>query len=107
MISWTDIKALQKRRDELQLNLNELLNSNNNLNEIKTQISVLDKGIGELLRINEVEIKQILDGKGNKKSLYELKDKYKKISKLKVSTTKMLDTIESYQDKKDNVNKTL
>ena len=96
MISWPDIKALQKRRDELQLKLNELLNSNNNLNEIKTQILVLDKGIGELLRINEAEIKQILDGKGNKKGIYELKDKYKKISKLKVSTTKMLEIIETY-----------
>lgn len=107
MISWPDIKALQKRKNDLQLKLNELLNSNNNLNELKAQILVLDKGIGELLRINEAEIKQILDGKGNKKSLYELKDKYKKINKLKVSTTKMLDIIETYQNGEQNINKVL
>ena len=107
MISWPDIKALQKRKNDLQLKLNELLNSNNNLNELKVQILVLDKGIGELLCINESEIKQILDGKGNKKGLYELKDKYKKISKLKVSTTKMLEVIEIYQNGEENINKVL
>ena len=107
MINWSDIKRLEKQKNDLQLKLNELLNSNNNINEIKAQIIVLDIGIGELLRINEVEIKQILDVKGNKKCLYELKDKYKKLSKLKISITKMLDTIEKYENKEVNVNKKL
>ena len=107
MISWPDIKRLEKQKNDLQLKLTELLNSNDNLNELKKQILVLDKGIGELLRINEAEIKQILDGKGNKKGIYELKDKYKKISKLKVSITKMLEAIEIHQKSEDNINKVL
>ena len=110
MISWASIKALEKQKNDLQLKINNIINSNNevihNINELKSQILVLDKGIEKILCINETELKQILNNKGNAtRSFYELKDKYKKISKLKVATTKMLDTIEAYQNGEENINK--
>ena len=110
MMNWTDIKALEKRKKDLQLKLDEFLNLNNkeiyNINELKREILVLDKYIDKILCVNDVELKQILNSKGNNtRSFYELKDKYKKISKLKNATAKMINIIESYQKQEEYVTK--
>lgn len=110
MMSWFDIKELEKRKKDLQLKLDEFINSNEvegfEINKLKTEILVLDKYLEKLLCVNEAELKKILDRNGKTaRSFHELKDKYKKISKLKVATTKMLDTIEAYQNGEENINK--
>lgn len=107
MISWSDINLLQKQKKDLQIKLDELLNSNDKtpdrINELKSEILYLDKQIEKILGTNEIErqkeLKRQKSGveQRNVKSYYALKDKYKKISKMKLATTKMISLIEAYQ----------
>lgn len=109
MISWSNINELQKQKLELQLKLNELLNSKDvskdKINELRAEIKHLDKDITKILGSNEVErieeLKKKKDGTTtrNIKNFYALKDKYKKISKMKLAITKMLALIEIYNKK--------
>jgi len=103
MMSWFDIKSLEKSKKDLQLRLDEFLNSNNreiyNINELKIEVLALDKYLEKLLCKNDTELKQIIDSNTKTaKSFRELKDKYKKVSKLKNSIAKMIGIIELYQN---------
>lgn len=107
MISWTDVNSLQKRKLDLQVNLNQLLKSNNasldEVNELKSEILYLDKQIEKIVGTNEIkrqkELKRKKSGieQRNLSNFYEFKDKYKKISKMKIATTRMIASIENYQ----------
>lgn len=108
MISWSDVNSLQKKKLELQANLDLLLKSKNpttdEINGLKAEILYLDKQIERILGSKEIErqkesrrqksgVEQL-----NMKKYYEFKDKYKKMNKMKIATTRMIGAIESYQN---------
>ena len=109
MISGSNIKELQKQRLDLQIKLNDLLNSKNvnkdEINELRAEIKHLDKDINKILGSNEVnrieELKKKKDASidRNRKIFYALKEKYKKISNMKIATTKMIALIDNYNKK--------
>ena len=97
MIGWSDIKMLQKQKNDLQIQLDEFLNSDNKdiniLNQLKSKLLILDTCVKKILSLSEVELKQ---NEKNKKGYFELKDKTKKISKIKIASEKMLEIVELY-----------
>lgn len=107
MISWTDVNSLQKQKLNLQVKLNELLKSGSatvdEINELKSEILYLDKQIEKIVGTNEIKRQQELKRKKsgieqrNLRNFYEFKDKYKKISKMKIATTRMIASIENLQ----------
>jgi len=117
MISWTDVNSLQKQKLDLQLKLNQLLKSSNasidEVNELKSEILHLDKQIEKIVGSNEIkrqnELKRKKSGieQRNLNNFYAFKDKYKKISKMRIATTRMIASIESYQKEVYNNEETL
>ena len=109
MINWSDINSLQKQRLDLQITLNELINSGDKsvdkINEIKSEIIYLDKqistilGSNELKRVEELKNKKSRKEEKTKKAYFTLKDKYKKISKMKNATERMLFLIGNLENK--------
>ncbi len=107
MISWADVNSLQKQKLDLQVKLNELLKSGSatadEINELKSEILYLDKQICKIVGSNEIKRQQELKRKKsgveqrNLRNFYEFKDKYKKISKMKIATTRMIASIENLQ----------
>lgn len=107
MISWTDVNSLQKQKLELQIKLNELLKSsdksNDKVNELKSEILYLDKQIEKILGSNEIkrqkELKRKKSGidQTNINNYFALKEKYKKISNMKLATTRMIGLIETLE----------
>ena len=95
MINWSDIKLLQKQKQHLQLKLEELLslNKKEEIIRLKTEIQKLDKTIDNLLKSSDIEFNK---ASANTKGFYELKDKLKKINKLKTAISKMIQTVELY-----------
>ena len=108
MINWADINLIQKQKLNLQIKLNELINSGDKsvdeINELKAEILYLDKqiakilGSNELKRVEELKNKKSSKDERNKKAYFALKDKYKKISKMKVATERMINLIEQMQN---------
>lgn len=107
MISWSDVNTLQSKKKKLEASLTDLFQSSNpspdEISSMKAEIKHLDKQIERILGTKEIErqkeskrqklgIEQI-----NIKRYYSLKDKYKKVSKMKIATTKMIAAIENYQ----------
>lgn len=117
MISWTDVNSLQKQKLDLQVKLNQLLKSNNasvdEVNELKSEILYLDKQIEKIVGSNEIkrqnELKRKKSGveQRNLSNFYAFKDKYKKISKMRIATTRMIASIENYQKEVYNNEETL
>lgn len=107
MINWTQVNELQTQKLQLELKLNEILHTPNHsideVNELKSEIIYLDKKIGKQLGAKELERQKELSKKKsgieqiNIKGYYALKDKYKKISKMKLATERMLKIIGLYQ----------
>ena len=112
MINWTDINLLNKQKLDLQIQLNELLNSDSKsvdkINELKSEIIYLDKQISKILGTNELKRLEELKNKKNSKeqanikAFYELKNKYKKISKIKLATSRMIAIIEALDNQKSH-----
>lgn len=112
MISWTDVNKFQKKKLELQADLDLLLKSNNptleEINSLRAEIKYLDKqiekilGTKELERIEESKKKKSGIEEFNKKNYYALRDKYKKMNRMKIATARMLSLIEKY--KKESFN---
>lgn len=102
MISWTDVNLLQKQRLDLQVKLDNLLksgsSSEDDINEIKSEITHLDKDIKRILGTNEIERQKKLRSDSNdekiKKKYYSLKRKYDLINKLNEATVNLMNTIE-------------
>lgn len=117
MISWTDANSLQKQKLDLQVKLDQLLKSNNasvdEVNELKSEILYLDKQIEKIVGSNEIkrqnELKRKKSGveQRNLSNFYAFKDKYKKISKMRIATTHMIASIENYQKEVYNNEETI
>ena len=107
MIIGIDKKQLQKQRE---LKYNEyavLLNSKNpssdELNALKSEVKYLDDqlnritGSNEKKRLEQVKNKKYGIEEKNKNNYYAFKDKYKKISNMKLATTRMISVINELQ----------
>lgn len=113
MISWTDVNVLEHDKKQLQVKLSELIKSGNfsedEVNSIKAEILYLDKQISKIVGSNEIkrqkELKQRKSGieQANISAYYSFKDKYKKINKMKVATTRMINEIDEFSRKKYDV----
>lgn len=113
MISWTDVNVLEHDKKQLQVKLSELIKSGNfsedEVNSIKAEILYLDKQISKIVGSNEIkrqkELKQRKSGieQANISTYYSFKDKYKKINKMKVATTRMINEIDEFNRKKYDV----
>ena len=109
MINWSDINSLQKRRLDLQIKLNELISSGDKstdkINEIRSEVIYLDRQISKIVGSNEIKRMEELKSKKERKdeniknAYFSLKNKYKKISKMKKATERMIAVIDSFQSK--------
>ena len=111
MINWSEINSLQKQKLDLQIKLNELINSDSKsidkINELKAEILYLDKqistilGSNELKRVEELKNKKSGIEQRNKNAYFALKNKYKKISKMKTATERMMNLIDTLNNEKE------
>lgn len=105
----TDINSLETKKLSLEIELNTLLKSEDvdedKINELKSDILHLQKQIDKKLGTKEVqkqkEIKREKSGvdERNIKNYNAFKAKYKKISKIEVSTKNILRVIDTYLNK--------
>ena len=113
MMLETDINSLESKKISLEIKLNELLKDNANkdeINELKSEILYIKKQISQKLGIKEVESQEKLKRKKlhiderNIKNYNAFKSRYKRISKMEVSTRNILKVIDIYFKEKQNVN---
>ena len=107
MIIGVDKKDLQKQRDQKYNEYATLLNTNNpskdDLNALKSEIKYLDdqlnkiNGLNEKKRIEQVKNKKYGIEEKNKNNYYAFKEKYKKISNMKLATTRIIGIIGEIQ----------
>ena len=107
MIIGIDKKELQKQRDKKYNEYAVLLNSNNpssdELNALKSELKYLDdqlnkiNGLNEKKRTEQVKNKKLGIEEKNKNNYYIFKDKYKKISNMKLATTRIINAISELQ----------
>ena len=107
MIIGVDKKDLQKQRDkkynEYALALNSNNPSNDELNALKSELKYLDdqlirmNGINDKKRTEQVKNKKLGIEEKNKTSYYSFKEKYKKISNMKLATTRIINDIQEMQ----------
>lgn len=103
------VKSLQKKKLEIQVELNELLHSSNKdsdkINELKSEILYLDKQIEKKIGKKEIQRREELKRKQegiediNKNNYYGFKRKFKKISPMSVATNRALNVINKIQNK--------
>ncbi len=100
-----DINSLETKKLNLEVELNELLKSNaekDKINELRSEILYIKKQISQKLGSKEVEtqekIKRRKSGVDEKniKNYNLFKSKYKKISKMEISTKNILRIIDLY-----------
>lgn len=107
MIIGVDKKDLQKQREqkyhEYALALNSSNPSNDELNALKSELKYLDD---QLIRINGINDKKRTEQLKNQKSgieeknkaiYYAFKEKYKKISNMKLATTRIINVIDKIE----------
>ena len=107
MIIGIDKKELQKERqskyNEYAILLNTSNPSSDELNALKSEIKYLDdkleklNGRNEKIRTEELKNKKYGIDEKNKNSYYAFKDKYKKISNMKLATTRIIGVIQEIQ----------
>jgi len=107
MIIGVDKKNLQKQREQKYNEYAVLLNSKNpskdDLNALKSEIKYLDDqlnkitGLNEKKRLEQVKNKKYGIDQKNKSSYYVFKEKYKKISNMKLATTRIIGVISELQ----------
>jgi len=107
MIIGVDKKDLQKQREQKYNEYAVLLNSKNpskdDLNALKSEIKYLDEqlnkidGLNEKKRLEQVKNKKSGIEERNKDSYYAFKEKYKKISNMKLATTRIIGIINELQ----------
>ena len=117
-----DINSLETKKLSLEIELNAILKAEekdaDKINELRSEILHLNKQINKKLGTKEVqnqkEIKRVKSGvdERNIKNYNAFKNKYKKISKMEVSTKNILRVIEEYFNKnnheyKDNLVKVM
>ena len=102
----TDINSLEARQTELEIELNNLLRSENKeedkINELRSEILYLKKQIGkklgskEVKKQEEIRRKKLRVDERNIKNYNLFKSKYRKISKMEVATKNILKVIDNY-----------
>ena len=102
----TDINSLETRKTQLEIELNNLLRSDNKeedkINELRSEILYLKKQIGkklgskEVKKQEEIRRKKLRVDERNIKNYNAFKSKYRKISKMEVATRNILRVIDSY-----------
>lgn len=107
MIIGIDKKELQKQRDQKYNEYAVLLNSSNpsseELNALKSELKYLDdqlnkiNGLNDKKRTEQVKNKKLGIEEKNKNNYYMFKDKYKKISNMKLATTRIINVISNLQ----------
>ena len=107
MIIGVDKKDLQKQREQKYNEYAVLLNSKNpskdDLNALKSEIKYLDDqlnkidGLNEKKRLEQVKNKKSGIEERNKDSYYAFKEKYKKISNMKLATTRIIGVLNELQ----------
>lgn len=107
MIIGADKKDLQKQREQKYNEYATLLNSNNpssdELNALKSELKYLDdqlnkiNGLNEKKRTEQVKSRKLEIDKNNKNNYFEFKNKYKKISNMKLATTRIISIIENIE----------
>lgn len=107
MIIGADKKDLQKQREQKYNEYATLLNSNNpssdELNALKSELKYLDdqlnkiNGLNEKKRTEQVKSRKLEIDKNNKNNYFEFKNKYKKISNMKLATTRLISIIENIE----------
>ena len=99
------VNSLQKQKLDRQIKLNELLKnkaSNDEINELKSEILYLDKqiekivGSKEIKRQKELKLKKSGIEQRKLKNYYTFKEKYKKISKMNSSVRKFIKSMDKY-----------
>jgi len=109
MMLGSDINSLETKKLSLEIELNNLLRcedkDEDKINELRSEILHLQKQINKILGTKEVQNqKEIKREKSrvderNIKTYNEFKSKYRKISKMEVSTKNILKVIEEYFNK--------
>ena len=107
MIIGVDKKELQKQREQKYNEYAILLNSNNpssdELNALKSELKYLDDQLNRITGLNDKKRTEQLKNKKlgldekNKTSYYAFKEKYKKISNMKLATTRMISVLDEIQ----------
>lgn len=102
----TDINSLETRKTQLEIELNNLLKSDNkeedNINELRSEILYLkkqiDKKLGskEVKKQEEIRRKKLRVDERNIKNYNMFKSKYRKISKMEAATKNILKVIDNY-----------
>ena len=110
----TDINSLENRKTELEIELNNLLRSDNKeedkINELRSEVLYLKKQIGkklgskEVKKQEEIRRKKLRVDERNIKNYNAFKSKYRKISKMEVATKNILKVIDSYLISSQNNN---
>ena len=110
----TDINSLETRKTQLEIELNNLLKSDNKeedkINELRSEILYLKKQIGkklgskEVKKQEEIRRKKLRVDERNIKNYNAFKSKYRKISKMEVATKNILKVIDSYLISSQNNN---
>ena len=110
----TDINSLEARQTELEIQLNNLLRSENKeedkINELRSEILYLKKQIGkklgskEVKKQEEIRRKKLRVDEKNIKNYNAFKSKYRKISKMEVATKNILKVINNYLISSQNNN---
>ena len=108
----TDINSLETRKLNLEIELNNLLRSDekqeDKINELRSEILYLKKQIGQKLGTKEVESQEKMKRQKNGiderniKNYNLFKLKYKKISKMEVATKNILKVIDNYLKKEQS-----
>ena len=107
MIIGVDKKELQKRREQKYNEYVVVLNSQNpssdELNALKSELKYFDdqlnriNGLNDKKRTEELKNKKSGKDEKNKDIYYAFKDKYKKISNMKLATTRIIKIIDEFQ----------
>ena len=107
MIIGIDKKELQKQREQKYNEYAIMLNSSNpssdELNALKSELKYLDdqlnriNGLNEKIRTEQVKNKKSGLEEKNKNNYYAFKEKYKKISNMKLATTRIINIIGELQ----------
>ena len=110
----TDINSLESRKTELEIELNNLIKSEDKeedkINELRSEILYLKKQIGkklgskEVKKQEEIRRKKLRVDERNIKNYNAFKSKYRKISKMEVATKNILKVIDSYLISSQNNN---
>lgn len=106
MISWSDVNSLEKQKLDLQLKLNQLLNSSDRsmdeINGVRAEILYIEKQIKKIVGKNEIARQEKLKSKKSGQTAIAIKNfeafkrKYQMVSNIHSATKAMERFINTY-----------